>query len=144
MRHVGVIFFFIIIFACMWAVFFFLSNKRLITNKTWHGMFDDVFKRRFKFMAVNDVFGLFYVPIVWFGLSQFKNLIGSELKTYMTVNAALTVVFFVCAVVMPFAWLLMWIRFEPSRFDVECSFMCKRVKKMELSLEIYEEDEKAS
>jgi hypothetical protein len=42
-------------------------------------MFEDVFKRRFKFMAINDVFSLFYVPLVWFGLSQFKNLMGSEL-----------------------------------------------------------------
>ncbi len=79
LRHMGVIFFFMIIFACMWTVFFFLSNKRVITNKTWHGMFEDAFKRRFKFMAVNDVFSLLYVPIIWFGLSQFKNLMGSEL-----------------------------------------------------------------
>jgi len=41
-------------------------------------MFDDVFKRRFKFMAINDVISLFYVPILWFSFSQFKNLIGSE------------------------------------------------------------------
>jgi hypothetical protein len=97
-------------------------------------MFEDVFKRRFKFMAINDVFSLFYVPILWFGLSQFKSLIDSGPETYMTVNAGLTVVFFVFAVVMPFVWLMMWIKFDPSRFDVECSFMCKRIKKMDLSM----------
>jgi hypothetical protein len=134
LRYMGVIFFFLIIFACMWVLFFFLSNRRLITHKTWHSMFEDVFKRRFKFMAINDVFSLFYVPILWFGLSQFKSLIGSGPETYMTVNAGLTVVFFVFAVVMPFVWLMMWIKFDPSRFDVECSFMCKRIKKMDLSM----------
>jgi len=39
LRHVGQIFFFIIVFAVLWVILLFLSNKRLISNKTWHGMF---------------------------------------------------------------------------------------------------------
>lgn len=114
----------------MWALFFFLSNRRLVSHRTWHSMFDDVFKRRFKFMSFNDVFGLFYVPIVWFALSQFKNLVGSSGGAFMSLNAALTVIFLIIVLVMPIIWLVMWIRYDPSRFDVDCSFMCKRVKKL--------------
>lgn len=43
-------------------------------------------------------------------------------------NAALTIVFFISTLVFPIIWLVMWIKFDPSKFDVECSFMCKRVK----------------
>lgn len=76
LRHVGQIFFFIVVFGVIWLIFLFLSNKRLISNKIWHGMFEDVFKRRFKFKALNDVLSLFYVPLIWFGLSQLKDLGG--------------------------------------------------------------------
>lgn len=77
LRNVGQIFFFLIVFAIMWFIFSILSNRRLISHKTWNSMFDDVFKRRFKYMAINDVFSLFYVPILWFAFNQFKNLVGS-------------------------------------------------------------------
>ena len=76
LRHLGQIFFFIIVFTGIWLLFLFLSNKRLISNKTWHGMFEDVFKRRLKFKAVNDVLSLFYVPLIWFGFSQLQDLVG--------------------------------------------------------------------
>lgn len=76
LRHVGQIFFFIIVFAILWVILLFFSNKRLISHKIWHGMFDDVFKRRLKFRAINDILSLFYVPLIWFGLSQLKDLMG--------------------------------------------------------------------
>lgn len=116
LRHLGQIFIFLIVFSIIWFIWLMLSNKRLISHKTWHSMFDDVFKRRFKFMALNDVFALFYVPILYFSLNQFKDLVGSEIPEYMNANAAFTVIFFVCAVILPFVWLVMWIKLDPSRF----------------------------
>ena len=77
LRHLGQIFFFLAVFAVMWLIFCLLSNKRLISDKLWHHMFDDIFKRRFKFMAINDIFSLFYVPIMWFTISQFADLAGT-------------------------------------------------------------------
>ncbi len=95
----------------MWLISLFLSNKRLITHKTWHSIFDDVFRRRFKFTVINDVLSLFYVPILWFALSQFKDLVGSEKTTYMNVNAAFTVIFLIAAIVLPIVWFVAWIKF---------------------------------
>jgi len=76
LRNVGQVLFWVCVFACVWIAFAVLSNKRLVSDKLWHNMFDDVFKRRFKFMAVNDVISLFYVPIVWFAFTQFKDFTG--------------------------------------------------------------------
>jgi hypothetical protein len=39
LRNIGQIFFFISIFGCLWLIFLFLSNKRLISHKVWHNMF---------------------------------------------------------------------------------------------------------
>ncbi len=77
LRHLGQVLFFIVLFAGFWFLFLFLSNKRLVGNKTWHSFFEDIFKRRLKYAAINDVISLFYVPILWFGLSQLKDLTGT-------------------------------------------------------------------
>lgn len=79
LRNLGQIFFFIILFAGMWLILLFLSSKKLISNKLWFNLLDDTFKRRFKFMAINDVISLFVVPIVWFAIWQFKDLKGTGL-----------------------------------------------------------------
>jgi hypothetical protein len=39
LRNIGQIFFFMSMFGTLWLIFFFLSNKRLISHKVWHNMF---------------------------------------------------------------------------------------------------------
>jgi len=118
LRNMGQLFFFIIVFTCMWLVFLFLSNKKLISHKLWFNMFDDVFKRRFKFMALNDVFSLFFVPIVWFALWQFQDLKGSgSSDDYSNINSAFTVIFLILTLLLPFIWTMFWFKFEPFKFD---------------------------
>lgn len=117
LRNMGQIFFFIIMFSGMWMVFLFLSSKKLISNKLWFNMFEDIFKRRFKFMALNDILSLFIVPILWFGLWQFKDLTGTELESgYSTINAVFTVVFLIFAFIIPVIWGLFWFKFDGIRF----------------------------
>lgn len=39
LRNIGQIYFFVSFFGALWVIFFFLSNKRLISHKVWHNMF---------------------------------------------------------------------------------------------------------
>jgi len=40
-------------------LFLLLGNNRMVRQKIWRGWFEGVSEKRFRFMAVNDVFGLF-------------------------------------------------------------------------------------
>ncbi len=67
-------------------------------------------------MILNDVVGLFYVPIAWFALMQLNDLTNNG-SSYMNANAALTIIFLILIVVMPAAWTLMWFKFDSTKFE---------------------------
>jgi hypothetical protein len=70
-------------------------------------MYEDVFRRRFKFMAINDVMSLFYMPIIWFGLTQFRNISGYTDNLSIT-TPVFAIIFLVAAIVMPIVWVVLW------------------------------------
>jgi len=56
------------------VLFLLLGNNRMVKQKIWQGWFEAVSEKRFRFMVVNDVFGLFGLPLFYFGFMQFKNI----------------------------------------------------------------------
>ena len=62
-------------------------------------MFTDVFRRRFKYMALNDIFSIFYLPILWFSLNQLNDL--SLGTAYMNVNAIFAILLLIIALCVP-------------------------------------------
>lgn len=71
-RNVGQIFFFMVLLIPFWLIFLFLSNKRIVEHKKWHELFEIISNRRFKFMVINDVASVLYIPILIFGFYQFQ------------------------------------------------------------------------
>lgn len=95
----------IVIWFGMWAIFMILSNKRVIENKIWQKAFETVSNQRFGFSVINDVFSIFYVPILWFGFSQFQTLFGSG---YLGFNGFICLIFVLASISLPFLLFLVW------------------------------------
>jgi len=111
LRNLGQIFVFIVIFACFWAIFMLLGNKRLIPHKIWQPFFASISDKRYGLMVINDVLSLFYLPILFFSFMQLNNLNGGGIYSF---NAFVTVIFLIAAILMPVIWLLLWIKRTPE------------------------------
>jgi hypothetical protein len=58
-------------------------------------------------MVINDVLSVFYFPLFYFAFMQAPNLLSST-SAFFSLNAALTILLLVCALVMPIVWTVMW------------------------------------
>jgi hypothetical protein len=78
-------------------------------------MFGDIFRRRFKYMAINDLFSLFYLPILWFAFNQMRDLSGNT--SYLAGNAVATILLMIMALATPILLTLAWYRLGPKTFQ---------------------------
>jgi len=107
-------------------VFMILGSKHVVRHKVWLGFFQQVSRKRYQLMVLNDVLSVFFFPIIYFALMQLPNLaVGSG---FYTLNAGLTVVLFACAIVMPIAWTVMWKARSREEIQERLWFLTLRVK----------------
>ena len=114
-----------VIYASFWFVFLMLGNKRLVSHKVWHGFFSGVSEKRFQWMVVNDVMGLFYVPVTYFGFWQFRHLFGSGIYGF---NGFATLLFVLLAIGTPILWMGIWCKRTSQVVHNTLWFLTLRVK----------------
>ena len=110
LRNVGQIFTLIVVMAVFAFIFLILSNKRIMCNKVWHSFFSEVSEKRFRWMALNDILSLFYVPITYFGFWQFHHLFGTGIYGF---NGFVTLVFVLSTILLPIIYLILWCKRTP-------------------------------
>ena len=104
-RNVGQIFFFIVFLIPFWLIFLILSNRRVVEHKKWNTFFSLISHRRFRFMILNDIASVLYLPVLIFGFYQFQELFG---EGYMGFNGFITLVFVLAFLALPFIWTAIW------------------------------------
>lgn len=95
LRNMGHIFFIIVIVIGIWAIFFIVSRGWVRGDEGWRGVLEDLSKKRFRFWILNDVIQLVYVPVLWFGFSQFAELFGPGILAFNGILTLILVLFFV-------------------------------------------------
>ena len=125
-RNVGQILFPTIILVGLFAIFMILSNRKVIEHKIWQKMFQIISIQRFRFSIINDIMGVFYLPILVFGFYQFQNLFD---KGYAGFNGFVCLVLVIGAILLPFAWGFVWWKKERAEIEERFPFMTNRISK---------------
>ena len=126
LRHLGQLFFYAVIFICLWLLFLVLGNPRIVTHKIWQGFFRDISVKRYQLMVLHDVLSLFYLPLFYFAFSQFRTIFNEA--GFYAANGFITVLFLLIGLVMPFVWIGLWAKKEPEWIRENLWFMKLRVK----------------
>jgi hypothetical protein len=61
-------------------------------------------------MIINDVFSLFYFPILYFGFLQLQHLFGPGI---LGLNGFIALVFILTVILLPFIWIYVWVKKTP-------------------------------
>jgi hypothetical protein len=112
LRHLGQFFLLLVVLACFWFVFLILGNRRIMKHKIWQGFLGEISEKRYQLMILNDVFSVFYFPLFYFALLQLSNLFTSG--GFYVFNGIATLLLLLCAIVLPFAWVIQWKRRSPE------------------------------
>ena len=76
-------------------------------------------------MVINDMIGILYVPVTYFGFWQFKHLFGSGIYAF---NGFAALLFVLLAVTIPLLWLGLWFKRCPQDVHNTLWFLTLRVK----------------
>ena len=126
LRHMGQLFVLAVILGCFWFVFLILGNKRIMTHKIWQGFFEKVSQKRYQLMVLNDVFSLFYFPLLYFAFMQLPRVPASS--GFYALNYAVTVILLLLALIVPFAWWVLWKVRTPEEVENRLWFLTIRAK----------------
>jgi len=130
LRNMGQIFIWIFVLAILAFIFLILGNKRVVSHKIWHSFLSEVSIKRYRWMVVHDIFGLFYLPIIYFSFMQIKATFATFSDFYIY-NALATVIFLLIALALPFVWFFMWLKNTPEEITSKLWFLTLRNKKIE-------------
>jgi hypothetical protein len=126
LRHLGPFFLVAAVFGCFWFFFLSISSKFVMRHKIWQGFFQEVSRKRFQLMLVNDIFSIFYFPILFFAMMQMGNLVSPG--SFYALNAAFTIILFIGAIIVPIAWATLWKIRSREEFHEKLWFLTLRIK----------------
>lgn len=126
LRHLGQFFLVASVMGCFWFFFLSISSKFVLRHKIWQGFFQEISRKRYQLMVINDVFSLFYFPIIYFAMMQMANLVSPG--AFYALNAAVTVLLFIAAIIMPIAWITLWKVRSREEVQERLWFLTLRVK----------------
>lgn len=126
LRNLGPFFPVAVVFACFWFFFLTLSSKFVMRHKIWQGFFQEISRKRFQLMLINDIFSLFYFPILYFAFMQMNNLVSTG--SFYALNAAFTIIIFIAAIIVPIAWTTLWKIRSKDEIHEKLWFLTLRVK----------------
>lgn len=89
-------------------------------------MFETISVRRYRYSIINDIFGIFYLPILWFSFYQFQKLFD---KGYLGFNGFVCLVLVLAALALPFVWGAVWWKKERAEIEERFPFMTNRTNK---------------